>query len=310
MAGKKRVRVSPGILHREFQRRTGHAISTFTLGLPAAPLNASRFGYVWQSELAALRISKDRQIEELRAELAAMRRRQCQEEEVQVAESDFKETLKEVVSKLSAYDKIVRISFDEVSTNKQLIHSRDEEKMTGCGRSSKGKMVEQGSFLVFSAQSLLKPFNVMLSATPCTDHTSDASNQAGRGDLTRCPTCDRDASNKERTKQFFNGVHKFKKADGSTKPILLLYDYPHLLLYDYPHLLQAIKRKLRDDKTISSQHQNHYFDIEIVVIIPSQLLVLSAKDIGDKRDGIKKLIISVVGFAKVTATATATSAFA
>uniref|UniRef100_A0A1B0C077 Uncharacterized protein n=1 Tax=Glossina palpalis gambiensis TaxID=67801 RepID=A0A1B0C077_9MUSC len=72
---------------------------------------------------AALRISKDRQIEELRAELAAMRRRQCQEEEVQVAESDFKETLKEVVSKLSAYDKIVRISFDEVSANKELIHS-------------------------------------------------------------------------------------------------------------------------------------------------------------------------------------------
>uniref|UniRef100_A0A1A9ZV25 TIR domain-containing protein n=1 Tax=Glossina pallidipes TaxID=7398 RepID=A0A1A9ZV25_GLOPL len=139
-----------------------------------------------------------RQVQQLQAENAALNKCQGQEVEVDSTESGVTgvKALKEVVSKLSTHDKIV-----------QMIYSRAEDKMRGCGLSPKEQVAEYISVLIFAACSLLIPYNILLSATPITSHKGDPgevenvlklANEIGLD--VRAVLCDRSLSNKGRIK--------------------------------------------------------------------------------------------------------------
>lgn len=106
-----------------------------------------------------------RQVQQLQAEIAALKR--CQGQEVDSTESGVAddEALKEVISKLNPHDKIVQISFDEVFTSKRMIYSRTEDKLLGRGLLPKEEVSEYIAVPLFGARSLLTPFNILLSAT-------------------------------------------------------------------------------------------------------------------------------------------------
>uniref|UniRef100_A0A1B0FPP6 Uncharacterized protein n=1 Tax=Glossina morsitans morsitans TaxID=37546 RepID=A0A1B0FPP6_GLOMM len=82
--------------------------------------------------------------------------------------------LREVVSKLSAHDKIVHLHFDEVFTDQTRVYSRSEHRLYGCGYVLGRKLVttkEHRTVLVFGVRSLLTAFSMLLSAYPMA-HTS------------------------------------------------------------------------------------------------------------------------------------------
>uniref|UniRef100_A0A1A9ZY15 Transposable element P transposase-like RNase H domain-containing protein n=1 Tax=Glossina pallidipes TaxID=7398 RepID=A0A1A9ZY15_GLOPL len=81
--------------------------------------------------------------------------------------------LREVVSKLSAHDKIVQLHFDEVFTNNTTVYSRSKDKLYGCGyvlrrRCKTLETKEHRTVLVCGVRSLLTSFNIVLSAYPLT----------------------------------------------------------------------------------------------------------------------------------------------
>uniref|UniRef100_A0A1A9UMD3 Transposable element P transposase-like RNase H domain-containing protein n=1 Tax=Glossina austeni TaxID=7395 RepID=A0A1A9UMD3_GLOAU len=83
--------------------------------------------------------------------------------------------LREVVSKLSAHDKVVNLHFDEVFTDQTTVHCRSEDKLNGCDYVLGRKVLttkEHPTVLVCGVRSLLTPFNMVLSAYPMTNMTN------------------------------------------------------------------------------------------------------------------------------------------
>uniref|UniRef100_A0A1B0C2L1 Uncharacterized protein n=1 Tax=Glossina palpalis gambiensis TaxID=67801 RepID=A0A1B0C2L1_9MUSC len=153
-----------------------------------------------------------------------------------------------VIVRLSPYDKVVQLHFDEAYTNGKMRYSRTEDVLYGCGNNNIKKLQQRKSTTHYSSSLLLTCFSILISAIAITAY------HGAPDELDRClgiveeaglevkaVVCDRSNANLHTMIKFNNGTYKRKRADGTVYTIYHLVDYIHAM-HSFHCLMARSKR--------------------------------------------------------------------